>query len=258
MTRNPWDARRYDDTFGFVAQHGDALLDLLDVQPGERVLDLGCGTGRHAGALAAAGALVVGLDADPAMLARARAEHPDIAFVAADAAEFGLAELGAVTPFDACLSNAALHWMTPHDAVLRNVRAVLREGGRFVAELGGAQNIATLDAALRDGLHDLGLDDAPVVRNHFPTVGEEASALEAVGFRVEQAAWWRRPTPLPEGTSAADWTRQFRATTWAAVPAERHQALHEAIDGHAAALGLLEPEGWVADYCRLRFVAVAV
>jgi trans-aconitate methyltransferase len=42
---NEWDADRYDSQTDFVAAHGESLLDRLDPQPGERVLDLGCGTG---------------------------------------------------------------------------------------------------------------------------------------------------------------------------------------------------------------------
>ncbi len=58
------------------------------------------------------------LDADDAMLSKARSEHPGIAFVQADATAPGLGGIG--EPFDACISNAALHWMIPQDQVLAN------------------------------------------------------------------------------------------------------------------------------------------
>ena len=259
MPGNVWNADDYDTRFGFVSRYGDDVLDALAAQPGERVLDLGCGTGRHAGAMATAGATVVGVDLDEAMLAKARADHPGVRFVALDAsAEGALATLAADEPFDACLSNAALHWMTPQDVVLRNVRSVLRDGGRFVAEMGGAGNIAALDAALRAGLTELGLADVPMTANFFPTVGTEATLLEAAGFRVEVMRWFRRPTPLAEGSTAADWARHFRATTWQHVPDDLHGELARHINAHAEAAGLLGSAGWVADYCRLRFTAVAV
>lgn len=258
MTSNPWDARLYDTQFGFVGRYGDDLLDLLAPTSGEVVLDLGCGTGRHAAKIAARGAHVVGFDADPDMLRKARTDHPEITFLAGDAAVFGPVDLGIETPFDACFSNAALHWMTPQDAVLRNVRSVLAESGRFVAEMGGAGNVAALDASLREALRDLNLADIPVVTNYFPTTGEQSSALEAAGFRVELATWFPRPTPLDEGTTAADWTRHFRAATWAAVPEPEQERLGAIVNAHAANRGLLTDAGWTADYCRLRFVAVAV
>ena len=151
MNANSWDADAYDDRFGFVARYGDDLVDDLDPSPGQLILDLGCGTGRHAAAMTARGAQVVGMDADPAMLARARIEHPEVTFVEADATLFDLGTLGAQRPFDGCLSNAALHWMTDQASVLRNVRTALRSGAPFVAEMGGAGNIAALDESLRVG-----------------------------------------------------------------------------------------------------------
>ncbi len=258
MTANRWDAASYDTQFGFVGRYGDDLVELLAPVPGESILDLGCGTGRHAAQISAGGATVVGLDADPDMLSKARTDHPDVAFVAGNATSFALADLGVAASFDACFSNAALHWMTPQDAVLRNVRSVLVASGRFVAEMGGAENIAALDASLRGALHYLGLDAIPVAANYFPTIGEQSSRLEAAGFRVELATWFRRPTLLEEGTTAADWTRHFRAATWALVPLSEQDLLTSQVNSRAADAGLLTADGWVADYCRLRFVAIAV
>ncbi|MDO8309241.1 MAG: class I SAM-dependent methyltransferase [Actinomycetota bacterium] len=257
MAGNEWDAQTYDRRFGFVGRYGDDVLDLLDARPGERVLDLGCGTGRHAAELASRGAIVVGLDADTRMLDKAAADHPRVTFVQADATAFGLAQLGSGRPFDACFSNAALHWMTPQDAVLRNVRSVLRDGGRFVAEMGGAGNIAALDGALRAALSELGLDDVDIVSNYFPTVGVQSLALEDAGFRVELATWFRRPTALGPDTTAADWTRHFRSAAWGSVPVHLHERLAAEVDDRARTAGLLTADGWFADYCRLRFVAVA-
>lgn len=255
---NVWDAHDYDARFGFVARSGDVLIDMLDPQPGQRVLDLGCGTGRHAGMLAARGASVVGIDQDAAMLEKARSDHPRLTFMRVDARRLGLAALGQDDPFEACLSNAALHWMTPQDVVLGNVRSVLAPGARFVAEMGGAHNIAGMDAALRAGLRELGLAHAPVAENFFPTVGVEAALLEAAGFRVEQMLWFRRPTPLTPDSTPADWTRHFRAATWQHVPGELRDELARRINAHAERAGLRDGSGWLADYCRLRFLAVAV
>ena len=67
-----WDATRYDEAFAFVPALGAAVLDLLDPQPGERVLDLGCGSGELTAQIAACGAHVVGVDSSTEMLERAR------------------------------------------------------------------------------------------------------------------------------------------------------------------------------------------
>jgi trans-aconitate methyltransferase len=255
MPGNDWNATDYDSRFAFVGRYGDDVLDLLGPVSGQRILDLGCGTGRHAADLAARGADVVGVDADEAMLRKAAIDHPRIRFVMADAVDLTLAALAVDEPFDACFSNAALHWMTEQERVIRNVRSVLRDGALFVAEMGGAGNIATLDRALRAALVDLGLHDVPVVANYFPTVDHQVALLEDCGFRVDYALWFRRPTLLAAGDTAADWTRHFRANTWAAVPEVRQSALADAVDRHAASLR--KDDGWIADYCRLRFVAIA-
>lgn len=258
MSNNPWDAQTYDARFGFVTAYGADQIDVLDPQPDETILDLGCGTGHHAAQIAARGAHVVGMDLDETMLAKARQDHPEVEFRAADATAFDLAALEVEQPFDACFSNAALHWMVPQAVVLANVRGVLLDGARFVAEMGGAGNIATLDLSLRTGLGELGLSEVDVPTNHFPTLGEQATALEGAGFRVDRAHWFARPTPLGADVTAADWTKHFRAATWGVVPAERHDELSDVIDTVAAERGLLTDDGWVADYCRLRFVATAV
>ena len=115
MSSAGWDARAYDESFRFVSDHAGDLVALLDPQPGERILDLGCGTGLLAAAIARRGASVVGLDSDAAMIEAARAQfpaadHPGLEFARGDGE--ALEECSLAGPFDAVFSNAALHWMT--------------------------------------------------------------------------------------------------------------------------------------------------
>lgn len=243
-----WNAADYDQQFGFVTAYGTALLDLLPLVPPGWILDVGCGTGDHAAELARRGFDVVGVDADEAMLARARARHPGVEFVSADAQALSLERR-----FDAAFSNAALHWMTDQAAALRSVRGVLHDGAPFVAEMGGKDNVATVDAALEAATAGL---DVPAIRKFFPSIGQQASLLEATGFEIELMQWFPRPTRLIEGQTAADWTRLFRANVWAAVPeAQRAQV---AADVDARCADLRDADGWFIDYRRLRFVARAV
>src|SRR5689334_15946154 len=100
-----WNAGAYDTNFSFVARGGESLIDLLDPRPGQRVLDLGCGTGDLTAKIAERGATVVGLDADARMIERARARFPDLEFVHGDGHRFSLGS------FDSVFSNAALHWL---------------------------------------------------------------------------------------------------------------------------------------------------
>ena len=249
-----WDASGYDERFSYVTTYGDALLDRLDPQPGERVVDLGCGTGHHAAEIAARGAEVEGLDADAAMLDRARAEYPALTFRAADARTFTVAE-----PVDAVFSNATLHWIPAADqaAVSAAVHRALRPGGRFVAEMGGAGNVSTIVAAVEESLATHGLAPLAAPPWCFPTPGEQATRLEAAGFRVRSVEHFDRPSPLAPGDTAADWLRMFGPHLLAAVPAAELADFLAAVDRLTAPSLRATDGSWHADYVRLRWLATA-
>ena len=260
MTTHAWDAAGYDASFSFVTAYGAALLDLLAVRPGERVLDLGCGTGHQAAELAAAGAEVVGVDADAAMLDVARAEHPAVRFELADAQDAAALRRITGDPVDAVLSNAALHWMPRQDAVVAGIAGVLRPGGRFVAEMGGGANVARTTEAIRAGRAAIGLDPSIASSWTFPTPGEAAARLERHGLDVALVQCFDRVTPLAPGDSTSSWARMFGAALVADVPDPLRPDFDRAVDVRAAELGLdRRPDGqpgWWADYVRLRTVAV--
>jgi len=106
QSREAWDAANYQDRHSFVWRYGANLVELLDPQPGERILDLGCGTGQLTAEIAQRGARVTGLDHSAEMLAEARRNFPQLEFIPGDAASFDFCE-----PFEAVFSNAALHWV---------------------------------------------------------------------------------------------------------------------------------------------------
>jgi len=81
-----WDTELYESRHSFVWQYGEGLLDVLAAQPGERILDLGCGTGQLTDKIAAAGSDVIGLDASPDMIGQARQNFPRLQFTLQDAA----------------------------------------------------------------------------------------------------------------------------------------------------------------------------
>jgi SAM-dependent methyltransferase len=262
-----WDAVAYDDRHSFVADYGRDLLDLLDPGPGDRVLDLGCGTGRLTAAIADRGADVVGVDASAEMIGRAREAHPDLAaegrFVVADAREYvpGLPGEQPDVPrgqFDAVFSNAMLHWVpeADQDAVLATVRDALRPGGRLVAELGGRGNVASIVDAVGAAVAALGSE--PATPWYFPSVGDYASRLEANGLEVRRAALFDRPTDLDGGEAGLrEWLDGFGDRLLAPVPAdERGAVVAAAEDRLRPALFDGAAGSWVADYRRLRVVAV--
>jgi trans-aconitate methyltransferase len=245
-----WDARTYDRTFGYVTALGAPLLDWLNAKAGESIIDLGCGTGDLTARIAATGAAVRGVDRDTAMIAEARAKHPALTFEVADA--YDLARHAAV---DAVFSNAALHWMTRPDDVIRAVGTALRPGGRFVAEFGAGSNVATLIAGLRATLEAIGLPQ-PALPWYFPTPAEHAARLEAGGFKVRRLEYFERPTPMAEGETAANWWRMFGPSVLAQLPAERIDEILRMTDERLAPALRGNDGTWIADYVRLRFLAV--
>jgi trans-aconitate methyltransferase len=243
-----WDAARYQDKHSFVWRYGADVLQLLDPQNGERILDLGCGTGQLTAEIARRGASVTGLDNSTDMLADARRNFPELTFVAGDAARFEFPE-----SFDAVFSNAALHWVKDATGAARSIAGALRPGGRFVAEFGGKGNIASVQRALRTVLGPTADRDSPW---YYPSIGEYSAVLEQQGFEVRQASLFDRPTPL-EGEGGMDhWLRMFLLPSYLrGMPSERA----DAILGQLVAV--LRPELykdglWTVDYRRIRVVAI--
>lgn len=247
-----WDARGYDQRLGIVTAFGADLLDWLAPQPGESILDLGCGTGHLTAEIARRGAHPQGIDASPAMVERARALYPAIPFQVADGTDFQIPE-----PVDAVFSNAALHWMRPPLGVIRSVAGALKPGGRFVAEMGGERNVTTIQAAIAKALTELGVPAAAVPDPwYFPSLSEYATLLEQNGFRVAQIVHFARPTPLddcPEGI--ADWIRILGQQYLEAVPAGKTDQFLSRVN-ELTRPALCTEGRWVADYWRLRFQAI--
>lgn len=121
---------RYSFTKG-TEQEVAFLSDVLDLRPGVRVLDVGCGPGRHARALAASGIDVVGLDISERFVALARDGAPPTArFVRGDAR---LMEFDAEFDAAICLCQGAFGLVPGEDGeVLRRIVRALRPGGRAV------------------------------------------------------------------------------------------------------------------------------
>jgi len=246
-----FDPDAYDEHQAFVAAYGGSVVDLLDPDPGERLLDLGCGTGHLTADIADRGASVLGIDRSAATIERARETYPDLRFERADARAVETDE-----PFDAVFSNAALHWIPADDqnAVLRAVADVLRPGRRFVAEMGGTGNVAAIVGAVRAECRERGYGDAGHPW-YFPTVGEYATCLEAAGFEVRHARLFDRPTELPGRDGLANWLDQFGDDLLAGVPETDRTTVVGAVEDRLRD-ALFDGNAWTADYRRLRFAAV--
>ncbi|MBE3558407.1 MAG: methyltransferase domain-containing protein [Ktedonobacteraceae bacterium] len=249
MPENSWNASLYDQKHAFVFEYGKDVLALLAPQPGEMILDLGCGTGHLSKAIADAGAGVIGIDSSPAMIETARASYPTIEFHVADARAFSLP-----FSFDAVFSNATLHWVTEAEQVVQRVATALRPGGRFVAEFGGKGNCQAIIGALQQALYELTGITIPHGW-YYPSIGEYAPLLEKHGLSVELAMLFDRPTRLQDGEQGLrNWLLMFCGRMLQEVSEEiREQAIKR------TEMRLRDEyfrEGsWFADYRRLRIAA---
>ncbi|MEV4499433.1 class I SAM-dependent methyltransferase [Micromonospora arborensis] len=172
----PEHSQWYIDRFRKLAAEGAdlageaRLVDAL-VAPGSRILDAGSGTGRVGAALAQRGHTVVGVDADPALVAAARADHPGPTWLVADLAELDLPALGEAELFDAAvLAGNVLAFVAvgTEPEVLRRIAAHLRPEGVLTVGFGTERG--------------------------YPLTAFDADAV-AAGLRVEHrfATWDLRP-----------------------------------------------------------------
>ncbi|MCX7784090.1 MAG: methyltransferase domain-containing protein [Meiothermus sp.] len=249
MSNPSWNTHLYQNQHAFVWKLGAPLLELLQPQAGERILDVGCGTGQLTAQIAQAGAKVVGLDLDEAMLLQARRNYPQLQFVQGNAADFRIPE-----PFDAVFSNAALHWVLDAEGAVRSMAAALRPGGRLVLEMGGRGNVQTLLEAASYALVALGYGNR--FRNpwYFPSIPSYSALLEKHGLQVRLAQLLDRPTPLQEPDGLKNWFQMFFTQAFSDLPAEAQVRFFELVEERARPI-LWQGDHWIADYVRLRVVA---
>jgi|SRR5579863_3842668 len=233
---NQWNAGEYQNRYSFVWEAAGDLIGLLAPQPGERILDLGCGPGQLTARIAESGAAVIGMDRSEPMIALARGNYPLLDFRLGDAASFTLNG-----PVDAVFSNAVLHWVPDACGVAKSIQRALKPGGRFVCEFGGSGNVASLVRALEEVTGEKQTDW------YYPSISEYSAVLESNGLEVRLATIFDRPIQVEGVEGMDDFLKTFRSAlapeTRAAVVARMRP---ERFDGRA----------WTLDYRRLRVVAV--
>ena len=249
MSNNNWNSSLYDQKHAFVYEYGRGLIPLLDPQPGELILDLGCGTGHLTKTIAESGARVIGIDSSPPMIEMAHATYPELEFHIADARNFSFTD-----PFDAIFSNATLHWIQPAESVVRCISTSLKTGGRFVAEFGGKGNVATIIAAVQESFRELAHSEVDFGW-YFPSIGEYASLLEQYGLAVRSAILFERPTPLEDGDMGLrNWIHMFGDRVFHHLPNDVREQVLERTEEKARP-HLFQGKQWFADYVRLRIMA---
>ena len=223
------------------------VLELLNPQPGERILDLGCGDGELTRVLRDRGCDTVGIDPSAEFVAAARK-------LGLDVREQDARELDFEDEFDAVFSNAVLHWIAEADVVLGNVHCALRPGGRFVGEFGGYGNCAAIEQVLVDELKTARQSTLP-----RPVPGiflQRASTgtdwpLQDSAYLTSSSSRARRCCRGECLVSLETFADSFTSLV---APDQREGFLLAVCDRLEPLLGTNGE--WIADYVRLRFEAI--
>jgi trans-aconitate methyltransferase len=234
-----WNAADYSRVGGFVAELGGAALDLLDPKPGERILDIGCGEGTLTKKISERGAVVLGIDNSPEMIAAARTNGVDALLLSAEDMQF-------FAEFDAAFSNATLHWVLEKEQAARAIFRALKPRARFAGEMGGEGNLKKLRDALDEELVIRGYVPPVEASNWYASPEEFATIYEAAGFDEIDARLIERPTVIDHGV--AEWVTTFRRG-WldrARVPDAERAEIGAAVADRVGSN--------IADYVRLRFI----
>jgi trans-aconitate 2-methyltransferase len=156
-TTTDWDAQKYDRLAAPQEEWARRVLERLPLEGDETVLDAGCGSGRATRLLLEKlpNGRVIGVDGSPSMIELASetfAGDSRVTLITSDLLELAPdlfeAEAGTAS-IDAVFSNATFHWIEDHERLFARLHAILRPGGRLVAQCGGRGNVAGWLRAIR-------------------------------------------------------------------------------------------------------------
>jgi trans-aconitate 2-methyltransferase len=146
-----WNAANYAANSVVQQIWARELIAKLNLSGDEHILDVGCGDGKVTAEIARAlpRGSVTGMDASPQMIEFAKKtfstkKFPNLRFRVMDARKIKFDR-----QFNLVFSNAALHWVDDHQAILRGAASVLKPGGRLVVSCGGKGNADDVFTVLR-------------------------------------------------------------------------------------------------------------
>ena len=150
-----WDAQDYQQHSGVQLKWGRELIEKLKLKKDEHVLDIGCGDGKVTAEIASivSQGRATGIDSSSDMITLACRTFPTSGYPNLDFRQMDMRELTFENAYDVAFSNAAMHWVSDHMAVLKGISRSLKKGGRILLQMGGKGNVADMLSVVTEMVH---------------------------------------------------------------------------------------------------------
>lgn len=231
-----WNAADYAEFSSGQLRWARELIGKLSMHGNESLLDIGCGEGKVSAEIAQGlpEGYVLGIDLSKDMIEYAKENFPPAKF---SNLEFRCMDAGAIRlerHFDMAFSNAALHWVEDHVAVLQGIHSVLNTGGRILLQMGGRGNAAEIF----DVIH--GIMTEPDLQSYYKDFvspyyfygpEEYTDWLSRCGFHANRVELIEKDLVHRDREAFLGWLR----TTWfpfaAPLPEEKRESFYQMVLG---------------------------
>ncbi|RPB00831.1 S-adenosyl-L-methionine-dependent methyltransferase [Choiromyces venosus 120613-1] len=259
-TKDHWSSKAYSEEVApFVAELTTKVVALLDPQPTDKILDLGCGDGILTARLSHHCQSIHGIDNSTNMITSAKTHHstPNTTYTILNATHLPTTPPFPPQTFTKIFSNAALHWIlrAPPSSrleILQSLHNLLIPTGTFAAEFGAHGNCAEVHAAIVAALVHRGVP-VETVREAcpwwFPSEEEVESLWTQAGFLVESVEVELRQTELPQG-DVGGWVKLFGNAFLELLGEESREEVVQEVVSVLESIGRYSPN-WENLYARL-------
>lgn len=243
-----WDAETYDAVSDPQFEWGMEVLERLELRGDEQALDAGCGSGRVTERLLERlpEGWLLAVDGSEAMVEKARERLGKRAsYLVADLTELEVGE-----SVDLVFSTATFHWILDHERLFARLRAVLRPGGRLVAQCGGEGNVAqhaeAIEAVASQPRFAPHFGSGTAAMWNFAGPEETEARLRDAGFA--EARCWLEPKPVTPDDPLRFTMTATMVPQLARLPEELRLPFAEAVLE-------MSPKPFTLDYIRLNIEA---